>query len=393
MKMGKLLRGGFSLIALGAFAAASIGCGELTMRTWVKIIEEESGGTIAFRVESPPPPLLIERLQGGFLTVVELDTRDLPGALDGTLTLQEVRVAAIEQSLLGPFCNWNDPEGYSGGSISLDILGGESESDVFLDGKGQAFLSDLVGMPPIDVETPVDFELGGELGLSTFMDTLDTGSVDGLFASQTSVETDQEILNIPVTITLNLSVNNDAEPPLFDTDLLAFCGQFFDEQGAALYYGINSKSSYLLAKYDKPLEPLVVSLEELGAVPGDTLRLTAVGTYADSTLLRDGNDTLVAGVFSATDTVLPSWNSDRLPDAIDAGEDYQTPRYWSCFGLICWPSASTDIPEDFRIDPEVDVVVPAGAGYLIMAPIDTQLEFEDNTGLGFGVDIEVNPGA
>ena len=391
MKMGKLLRGSFSLIALGVFAVASIGCGQLTMRTWVKIIEDESDGNIQANLTPPPAPYLIERLQGGFLTVVELDTRDLPGPLNGTITLADVRVAAIQQSLLGIFCNWNDPDGYSGGTVTLDILGGQSESDVFLDGKGQAQLSQLVGLPPIDVETPVDFALGSDLGLTTFLDALNSGSVDGLFASQTSVVTDQTILNIPVTITLNLTVDNDAEPPLFDADLLAFCGQFFDQQGTALYYGLNPQSSYLLARNDKPKDPLVISLAELGAAAGDTLRMTVVGTYADSLALKDGNETLAAAVFSATDTVLPRGDSDRIPDAIDAGQNYQTPRYWDCFGLICWPSASTDIPEDFRVDPGVDVVVPSGAEYLIVAPVDTALKFDDNTGLGFGVDIEVNP--
>ena len=117
-----------------------------------------------------------------------------------------------------------------------------------------------------------------------------------------------------------------------------------------------------------------------------------MGTYADSTLLRDGDETRMAGVFSATDTVLPPWNDVRVPDAIDAGEDYETPHYWTCILLLCFPIPATDIPEDFRIDPEVEVVVPSGAEYLIVAPVDGDLEFEDNTGLGFGVDIEVNPG-
>jgi hypothetical protein len=244
----------------------------------------------------------------------------------------------------------------------------------------------------MDVETPVDFDLGEGLGLSTFMDALNTGSVDGLFASQTTVETETEAVGLPITVTLNLSVNNDALPPVIDEDLLDFCGQFFDEQGTAMYHGINSKSSYLLAEGDDPVDPLVISLADLGAVPGDTLRLTAVGTYADSTLLRDGDETRVAGVFSATDTVLPESFHERIPDAIDAGEDYETPHYWTCILILCWPTPATDIPEDFRIDPEVDVVVPDGAEYLIVAPIDRHLDYEDNSGLGFGVDIEVNPG-
>jgi hypothetical protein len=391
MKLGKHLRVGFSLIALAAFALVSTGCGELTIRTWVKIITEESDGQFEADVVPPQPPYPVERLQGGFLTVVELDTRDLPGALEGTLTLEEVRVAALEPALLGPFCNWNDVTGFSGGTVVMDILGGESETDVFLDAKGQAQLSAQIGMPPMDIETPVDFALGSEMGISAFLDALNSGTVDGMFASQTSVVTETEVLGIPLIVTLNLSLDNDGLPPLFDEDLLAFCGPLFDEQGAGLFYGLNPQSSYLLAENDKPVAPRVVSLAELGAAAGDTLRLTAVGTWADSTLFRDGNETRVTGVFSATDTVLPRWFDERIPDAIDAGSNYDTGHYWSCIGLICLPIPDTDIPEDFRIDPQVDVVVPAGAEYLIMAPMDRDLEYEDNTGLGFGVEIEVNP--
>jgi hypothetical protein len=39
----------------------------------------------------------------------------------------------------------------------------------------------------------------------------------------------------------------------------------------------------------------------------------------------------------------------------------------------------------------VDVVVPAGANYLIVAPLSPSYEWKDNSGFGFGVDVTVNP--
>jgi hypothetical protein len=395
MTIGKRLRGGLSLIALGALAVASIGCGELTIRTWVTIIEEDSSGYIQLHMPEPLPPRppdQLENLQGGMLTAVQLDTRDLLGTMTGLLTLEDVRIAGLSPTLVGPLCTWNDPEGDSSGTFTMNLLGGTSETTLFLDAKAYDSVSKVFGLDPVDVETDVDFDLGGALDITAFLGAFNAGTVEGMFATQTSLVSSMEVLGMDADFAIDITLDNGPTPPLFDADLLSFCGEYFDQQGTALFHGLNSKSSYLLAEGDDPVEPLVVSLAELGAAPGDTLRLTAVGTYADSTLFRDGDETRVAGVFSATDTVLPPGEDVRIPDAIDAGEDYETPHYWTCILLLCLPIPATDIPEDFRIDPEVDVVVPDGAQYLIMAPIDRDLEYEENSGLGFGVDIEVNPG-
>ncbi len=396
MRMGKRLRGGLSLIALGVFAVASIGCGQLTIRTWVTIVEEESGGYIQLHVPPPAPqpdPHPIENLQGGMLTYVQLDTREVLGTMNGIIVLEDVRIAGLSPTLVGPLCTWNDPEGDSSGTFTMDLLGGTSETELFLDAKAYDSLSKVLGLDPVDVETPVDFDLGGALDIAAFLDAFSAGTVEGMFATQTSLVSEIEILQFEADFAIDLTLDNGPLPPVFDPALLSFCGEYFDQQGTALFHGLNSKSSYLLARGDEPVEPLVIPLAELDAGAGDTLRLTAVGTYADSTLFRDGDETRVAGVFSATDTVLPPGEEVRIPDAIDAGEDYKTPHYWTCFLFICIPYPSTDIPEDFRIDPEVDVVVPEGAEYLIVAPIVPELHWKDNSGLSFGVDIEVNPGA
>lgn len=223
----------------------------------------------------------------------------------------------------------------------------------------------------------------------------ESGSVDGLFAAQTSFTGASSLGGIPATFDLDLSVTNGAEPPLFDADHLAFCGGYFDEQGSDVFYGLNSKSTYLRTRSgDTTADPLAIPLADVGAAPGDVLRLTAVGTYSDETLLRDGTETRSTGLLSASDVLGPAGDRDRVVDAIDAGTNIGTGYYVECFFIFC-SLRKTDVAEDFRVDPTVDVVVPAGAQYLFVAPTPWSQEWSDNSGsgsgFGFGVEIEVNP--
>jgi hypothetical protein len=135
----------------------------------------------------------------------------------------------------------------------------------------------------------------------------------------------------------------------------------------------------------------VISLAEVGASPGDTLRLATVGTYSILTLLMDGADTKLGGVFSSTDEVLDPSVLDRIPGAIDVAPNIHTWISIVCVWGICADWGGDDIPEDFRIDPTRDIVVPGGAQYLVVAPIDGFRNWQDNTGMGFGVSVEVNP--
>jgi hypothetical protein len=190
--------------------------------------------------------------------------------------------------------------------------------------------------------------------------------------------------------TLNLAITNDAIQPVFDADLLSFCGARFDEQGNPAFYGLNSKSTYLRAQIgDHPAQPLKIALADLGAGPGDVLKLGTVGTYSDATILKDGNDTRLSAVFSSTNVVSSNENTRyRVPGAINAGSDVVTKTYWPC--LFCFPQQS-DISQDFRIDPTVNVTVPAGANFLIVAPLAPSQKWDDDSGFSFGVSVEVNP--
>ncbi len=354
------------------------------------MIEAESTGSL----EAISSAFPITRFQGGFLTRIQVDTRQLPSPLEGTAVVEDVRVASVNEAFAGNICIWNDPAGTSGGSVVLDLLGGQSGGDLFLDAKGQTRLSQFFGLPPADFEESLPLDLGSGLSLEGFLGALDSGSLDGLITTTIPLVTSATIGGFPVVVTASLSVTSAAQPPAFDADLAEFCDPYFAQQGPETFVGVNSKSSFLLANQagdDSPTPPAVIALADFGIAPGDTVSLTRVGTFATDGLLRDGNRTRLVGVFSATDVVLPDTESHRVPGAVDAGTNIFTSGYLQCFLIFC-TIAQTDIPEDFEIDPAVEVVVPAGAQYLIVAPYDDADHYwSDNSGFALGVDVALVP--
>jgi hypothetical protein len=375
--------------ALAAALLALTGCGPLTIRTWVTVIPEQSSGSVSVNDQ---PPVAIQRLRGGFLAKVRVDTTQLlTGPLQGTIELEDVRIAGFVPFGVGMLCAWGDPDGSSAGTVTLDLNGGTSSADLVLDLKAYTRLSEIFGLDPNDLEQPVTFALGSGLSLETLTGALVSGSADGFFATRAAFVGDSEIAGLPVTFGLDLGVTNGARPPLFDSDQLTFCGPLFEEQGVELFYALNSKGSYLRAKPgDEPAAPLVISLAELGAAPGDVLRIATVGTYSDATLIKDGSDRRTSAVFSATPDLRGAGERHRVPGAIDAGPDVSTASWLECVFLFC-KLTSSDVGQDFRVDPRVDVTVPVGANYLIVAPLSPSHVWEDDSGFGFGVDVSVNP--
>ena len=392
--MTRTSRGMIAAGLLGAVAILATGCGELTIRTWVTVVEDESGGFVSMDLGGTEPWVYdILRIQGGLLTEVTINTTEVLGPMHGTLALRDVRLAG-EVFGIGKLCTWNDPAGSSGGTLTVDLLGGTTESEIFLDARANTQLNDVMGMEPFELEQAVDFDLGAGLDADAFLEAFEAGSADGLFETTTSLSSDVEMMGVKVVFNLDMALTNGAEPPLFDADLLEYCGDEFASQGLgeALYYGINSKSGYLrgLAK-DTIRDPLVISLAELGAIPGDTLRLETVGSYAMLEVLMDGAETRLGGVFSSTDEVLDPSALDRIPGAIDVAPNVYTWISIVCIWGQCADLGGDDIPEDFRIDPTRDITVPPGAEYLVVAPIDVWRNWQDNSGFGFGVTVEVNP--
>jgi hypothetical protein len=275
--------------------------------------------------------------------------------------------------------------------MTVDILGGGgSTANITINLLATTFFTRT--QPPVALSQPATFELGDGLSIDTLLAAQNSGSADGLFATEASFVGETVLSGLPVEFILDLVISNDGAPPSFSADLLNFCGSRFDQQGRDLFWSVNSKSSYLLtANLDQTRPPLVIELADIGAAPGDVLRLKRVGTYGATTSLKDGKLTALAGVFSSNGTVLGMNERVRVPGAIDAGTDVNTGTVIHCeLIIVCLPT-STNIPQDFLIDPGVDVTVPAGATHLIAGPLSPGLLYRDNSGFGFGLSVEVMP--
>lgn len=114
--MGRIERS-LGVLGLALLAVAASGCGQLTIRTWVTVIEEDSSGMLTIGGATQGPP--ISRLQGGFLSAIQVNTNDLDGIMNGTLVMEDVRLAGFIEGGIGRLCNWNDPAGSSGGTSTL----------------------------------------------------------------------------------------------------------------------------------------------------------------------------------------------------------------------------------------------------------------------------------
>jgi hypothetical protein len=374
-------------VSLLAASVLTTGCGDLTIRTWVKVIEDQSAGNIHFLDQDFP----LERVQGGFYGNVRVSTRNLLEPLEGTIVLEDVRIAADNPTLAGTVCTWGNPALPSGGTVELDVLGGGGSAELTINLLATTTLNQTFNLPPLALAQDVVFELGTGLGIDQFLAAALDGSPDGLFATSAAFVGDAEILGFPAQFQLDLEVTNEGSPPLFDADLLAFCGPYFEEQGRDLFWNVNSKGSYLLAdQNDDPQAPLVIALADVGAGPGDVLKLGRVGTFSPTTELKDGTLTGLTAAFSGSSQLRGDGERNRIVNAIDAGANVTTGKVLSCWFIFC-SFKSTDIPEDFRVDPSVNVTVPAGATHLFVAPLPKVLLYKDNSGFGFGVSVEVNP--
>jgi hypothetical protein len=371
---------------VSASALLATGCGNLTIRTWIKVIEDQSTGSLSSDVLGGVP-IPLSRLQGGFLGAIVLDTRSLPGPVDGTVNVDIVRISADSApSIIGPICIWGNPAVASSGTAHLDILGGTGSTTITLNLKATAGLSDMLGIPPVELSQAATFPLNG-VGLTQLLNAASTGSGDGLFATNASFVGETVLLGAPASFNLDIHVTNEGTPPLFDTDLLTTCGPHFAEQGRAVFYGVNSKASYLLASgTDDPAPPTIIPLADIGAHAGDQLKIARVGTYNDNTELRDGSATAVGAVFSSTNVVKRDNQRNRIPGAIDAGTNVNTPPHF----ILLLP-IPTDIAQDFAVTNSPTVTVPAGANFLILGTIPSGLSWGNNSGFGFGVNLTVNP--
>src|SRR6267142_6382584 len=130
---------------LGSVVCAALmasGCGNLTVRSWVKVITAESSGSLSASVLGGVP-IPITRLMGGFLGTIVLDTTTIPLPIDGTVAVDDVRIAGDTYPYITrAVCVWGNTAAPSTGTIDLDILGGSGSTTITLNLKATAWVSD-----------------------------------------------------------------------------------------------------------------------------------------------------------------------------------------------------------------------------------------------------------
>ena len=143
----------------------------------------------------------------------------------------------------------------------------------------------------------------------------------------------------------------------------------------AIDIAINTKWAFIHASNsDSALNAVPIALASIGVAPGDRIELARLGDW-DNGPGGDVFGNLIA-VFSASATLLPQSNLNRVVDAIEAGVDYATAPTYS-------GSEPTDVPTDFVIQGAafptgaICVIVPAGATHLFVAVPDSL--YEDNS--------------
>lgn len=137
---------------------------------------------------------------------------------------------------------------------------------------------------------------------------------------------------------------------------------------------LHPRSTFLHTRQDSALNAVSIALADLGIQPGDVIRLDALGDFD----YGPGEDTglNMIAVFSSSNVLLASNFLNRVPGAIDAGEDYFT----QCTYSQCEP---TNIPQDFGVAAangsysHVCVVVPQSATHLFVGATDAY--YQDNS--------------
>jgi hypothetical protein len=164
--------------------------------------------------------------------------------------------------------------------------------------------------------------------------------------------------------------------------LLACCAV----KGTAIEVPLDSHATYLRGDVEDTdaQAAVAINLASLGISAGDIIRIEALGDI-DFTIFDSAPETvpLVAGVFSSSATLLGPNELNRVPGAIEAGDDVSTVP--TLFGNF-----QTEIAEDFAIS-DIVIQVPAGAAYLFVAASDSFYGDNADADNNFGVRITAVP--
>ena len=156
--------------------------------------------------------------------------------------------------------------------------------------------------------------------------------------------------------------------------------------GADVTLSLDPAGTFLHTHRDRARDTAAIVLADLGILPGDRLRLEAVGDFDPG----PGGDTALnlVAVFSGGGVLMPAHLLDRVPGAMDAGDDLVT----GCTFNGCQP---TDIPEDFAVArgdgsfSHACLVVPDGATHLFAGPADSYYGDNSDPDGDFGLRITI----
>ena len=145
---------------------------------------------------------------------------------------------------------------------------------------------------------------------------------------------------------------------------------------------ITVRATFLHADADDATsQPRVVDLSAAGYKPGDTLRITydvpppGFSYYGCQGPFVGADGVRLLGVFSSSSELLPPSARERVPGAIDAGQDvYVGPTYPN--------NELVDIPQDFQVTPPSGflIEIPPSATHLFLGLADAY--YRDNCGAG-----------
>lgn len=140
-------------------------------------------------------------------------------------------------------------------------------------------------------------------------------------------------------------------------------------------FSLDPKSGFLRTQDDPgALNAPAIRLSQFGFAPGDSIRLTGLGSYDRGGTYGRLFDLI--GVFSESRRLLPGRFRNRVPDAIPVGPEFVTVPTNA-------GNAPTDITQDFLISNydgyprQVDVTIPQRASFLFVGTADAY--YSDNS--------------
>ena len=173
------------------------------------------------------------------------------------------------------------------------------------------------------------------------------------------------VVLLALSFTLTACDSSREEEEGEDTDPAVGCND-----AGAITLQVPPTATYLrTSANDEAAASQPVRLAGIDLQPGDRIRAERLGEYQFRDIHPDSVRYGIVAVFSSDTQLLGRDVLNRVPGAIDAGEDAVTPFAFR-------DNVPTDIPEDFAVFEEQTLTVPGGAEYLFLSPFDNA--FNDN---------------